>query len=304
MDLRQIEYIVKIAEEQNITRAASKLYISQPALNQQLLNLEKELGAQLFHRDRNNWSMTEAGEIYLETGKQILALKKDAYDRISDVANIKEAELVIGVTPGRGGSMMAWVYKKFHHLYPKVNLKIHQSNGRKIKKDIDAGILDVGIMTIGEDWNIKEEYEELKREEMVVVMSKEHPLAQKAFRGEDRALVMDIKEFENEPFALGDRSGMNHMILSRLFEDAGFAPKLYFEGGSFELRMSMVEENICCSMIEEHHKIQLSEKLVTFQLSAHPVLLVVSIHKKGKYLSKAAKDFIHLAREYWNQYEL
>ena len=66
MDLRQIEYILKIAEENNITRAAQKLFISQSALNQQLLKLEKELGVQLFHRSRTNWRPTKAGEIYLE----------------------------------------------------------------------------------------------------------------------------------------------------------------------------------------------------------------------------------------------
>ena len=55
MDLKQIEYILKIAEENNITHAAEKLFITQPALNQQLLKLEKELGTPLFHRSRSNW---------------------------------------------------------------------------------------------------------------------------------------------------------------------------------------------------------------------------------------------------------
>ena len=58
MDLRQLEHILKIAEEKNITKAAEKLYISQPALNQQLLNLEKELGTQLFQRKRGDWRVT------------------------------------------------------------------------------------------------------------------------------------------------------------------------------------------------------------------------------------------------------
>ena len=58
MDTKQIEYIIKIAEENNITRAASKLYITQSALNQQLIKLEKELGTPLFHRSRTNWHLT------------------------------------------------------------------------------------------------------------------------------------------------------------------------------------------------------------------------------------------------------
>ena len=54
MDLKQLEYIVEIAKEKNITHAAEKLFISQSALNQQLLKLEKELGTQLFHRSRTD----------------------------------------------------------------------------------------------------------------------------------------------------------------------------------------------------------------------------------------------------------
>lgn len=61
MDLKQIEYIVKIADEKSITRAAEKLFLTQSALNQQLLRLEKELGVQLFKRTKSDWSPTPAG---------------------------------------------------------------------------------------------------------------------------------------------------------------------------------------------------------------------------------------------------
>ena len=89
MDLRQIEYIVQIAEENNITRAAEKLYITQSALNQQLLKLEKELGVPLFHRSRTDWHPTKAGEIYLKTARQMLQMKKDTYYRIHDLVNME-----------------------------------------------------------------------------------------------------------------------------------------------------------------------------------------------------------------------
>ena len=97
MDLRQIQYIVAIAEENNITRAAEKLYITQSALNQQLLKLEKELGVQLFHRSRTDWHPTEAGEIYLKAAREMLLLKKDTYHRIHDLAKISVLALRLGV---------------------------------------------------------------------------------------------------------------------------------------------------------------------------------------------------------------
>ena len=61
MELKQLEYIVKIAEEGSITKAAEKLFISQSGLNQQLLKLESDLGQQLFHRGKNDFRLTEAG---------------------------------------------------------------------------------------------------------------------------------------------------------------------------------------------------------------------------------------------------
>ena len=63
MDLKQLEYIVKIADENSITRAAERLYISQSGLNQQLLKLENELGIQLFHRSKNDLRLTEGGKV-------------------------------------------------------------------------------------------------------------------------------------------------------------------------------------------------------------------------------------------------
>ena len=109
MDLKQIEYILKIAEEKNITHAAEKLFITQSALNQQLLKLEKELGCPLFYRSRTDWRPTPAGEIYLDTARQILILKKNAYDQIHDLTEYQKNTIRIGFTPGRGIDMFSQV---------------------------------------------------------------------------------------------------------------------------------------------------------------------------------------------------
>ena len=105
MDTKQIEYILKIAEENNITRAAEKLFITQPALNQQLLKLERELGTQLFYRSRTDWRPTEAGMVYLENAKKMLLIKQDTYRIINDMTAQKQGSLSVGLTPGRGISM-------------------------------------------------------------------------------------------------------------------------------------------------------------------------------------------------------
>ena len=75
MDLKQIEYIVKIAETGNITRAAEQLFVTQSALNQQLLKLENALGIKLFYRRKHDLTPTDAGKVYLKYGRQMLIKK-------------------------------------------------------------------------------------------------------------------------------------------------------------------------------------------------------------------------------------
>mgnify|MGYP006074750835 FL=1 len=75
MNLKEIEYIMKIAEEKNITRAAERLFITPSALNQQLHRLETELGVPLFYRNGNRWYPTQAGEIYLDSARELLRIK-------------------------------------------------------------------------------------------------------------------------------------------------------------------------------------------------------------------------------------
>ena len=74
MDTKQIEYIIKIADEGSITRAAEKLFITQSALSQQLQKLEKELGAPLFVRNKSDWTLTPEGKVYVENAREMLRI--------------------------------------------------------------------------------------------------------------------------------------------------------------------------------------------------------------------------------------
>ncbi len=85
MDTHLIEHIIKIAEEKSITKAAEKLYLTQSALNQQLLKLERELGIPLFRRAKTEMIPTRAGEIYLKGAREILRTKSRTYAEISDL---------------------------------------------------------------------------------------------------------------------------------------------------------------------------------------------------------------------------
>lgn len=119
METRQISYMLAIAETGSVTKAAEGLFITRSALDQQLLKLERELGAWLFHSARNRLVPTEAGEIYLRYARRMLGLKEEAYRIIQDLAAraadailpgadvALRPDLVVAAAPGSGAATHA-----------------------------------------------------------------------------------------------------------------------------------------------------------------------------------------------------
>ena len=299
MDLKQIEYIVKIADEHGITRAAEKLYVTQSALTQQLLRLEKELGGQLFTRSRSDWRPTAIGEVYLECAREILRMKHRAYSRISDMVESRKGRLSIGFTPERGIRMFTMVYPAFHRAYPEVIVEPRELSVRRQQAQIARGDLDIGFQTLSEQQKTDDQYMALGREEILLAVPEGHPLAaRKAPEGEDFAVV-DISLLRYEPFVLMYRESTVRAIVDDLFRQAGFVPNILFETASNSTIVSMVQSRQCCGIVPYHYVKNRPEGVACFALSSRPVWNIVASYRRGSYLSDAAREFIRLAGEFW-----
>lgn len=299
MDTKQIEYIIKISEENNITRAAEKLFITQSALNQQLLKLEKELGTPLFHRSRTNWRLTEAGEVYVENARDILSIKKQTYDKIHDIADVKKGTLSIGFTPGRGIAMFGAVYPDFHRAYPDVIVEPVEQNVRHLQDMITDGQLDIAFLTLNDSDKINNEYIPLLYEEILLLIPEGHPLSSQAAPPGEPFTVLDPKQLQYEPFVLMDKYSTMRKMVNQIFDDFDCKPNILFETKNHSTIMTMIRANICCGMIPEYYIKHGHDGISCFALPSHPSWQVVASYKKGGYLSHAAKHFIELAKEHW-----
>lgn len=300
MDTKQMEYIIKIAEENNITHAAQKLFITQSALNQQLLKLEKELGTPLFHRSRTNWRLTEAGEVYVRNAREILRIKKLTYDQIHDISEIKKGTLTIGITPGRGIDMFSTVYPAFHREYPYILVEPVEKSSRELQTMISDGQIDIAFLTLNKDDRVGNEYIPLLQEEIILVIPEGHPLGAKAAKAGEPFAQLDLAELRYEPFILMNKNSTMRSLSDKIFAEAGFTPNVLFETRSNQTVLTMIQSNICCGLIPHYYIKQGYEGTACFALTSHPTWQVVASYKKGGYLSRPAKYFIELVKEYWN----
>ena len=299
MDTKQIEYILKIAEENNITKAAEKLFITQSALNQQLLKLEKELGTPLFHRSRANWRLTEAGEIYIEGAKTALQIKNTIYNKIYDVVSARKGHLTIGLTPGRGLRMFTAIYPELHRNYPNLDVRPIEMRVRAQQEAIAKGEVDVGLMTLRSIDRTIDTYYPLKKEELVLMIPAAHPLAEKAAAPGEPLATMDLTALRYEPFVLMDKSSTLRSACDTLFEKAGFVPNILFETNNTGGIAAMVQSTLCCGIIPRYYTLGLGDGVACFSLPERPAWEIAICCQKHGYLNSGAREFIRLAREYW-----
>ncbi|HAE62098.1 MAG TPA: transcriptional regulator [Eubacteriaceae bacterium] len=300
MNLRQLEYILKIAEENNITKAAEKLFITQPALNQQLLNLEKELGTQLFHRSRTNWHPTKAGVVYIENARKILQLKREAYNQISDIADTKKGYLSVGFTPARGAAMFTYIYPLFHMHYPDISLVPKDISVKKQQMMINSGELDIGFMTLTDKQKTTNTYITICPEEFLIAIPISHPLAKLANPPGKPFATLDLKMLKDEPFALMYKESTAFELVESFFKKAGFEPKVLFETSNPTTIVTMIKSHLCCGLIPYYFAKNCFDDIACFSLPGKPSWDIVASHKKNTRLSNAAKLFIELAFEFWN----
>jgi DNA-binding transcriptional LysR family regulator len=182
MELRQLRYFVAVAEELNFSRAAGRVYLSQPALSQQIRKLEEELGVELFHRKGRRVELTEAGQVLLEGARQTLVQIEQIVRRVREVSGAESSRLKVGFPEYANHTLVADILQAFQERYPDVKLEQHETFLLQQTlwqvSELRNGELDVGFLLLP----IDEDALALERVlgiELVAALPEGHPLAAK-----------------------------------------------------------------------------------------------------------------------------
>ncbi len=302
MDTKQMEYIIKIAEESCINKAAKKLYITQSALNQQLLKLEKELGVKLFQRSERYMLLTEAGEIYVKNAKEMIKIKEETYSRINDLADKIKGKLSVGLLPERGAGIFSSIYPKFYSKYPDIRIIPTEQTVREQLKSIEKGELDIGIVTVGKQHKEGNQFIPICKEEFVLVVPAGHPMAYLGapYQSDYPTIILD--KFKNDPFLLIYHNSTMRDIVDDFFVREGFTPNILIESLRCETLLTIAEQGLGCTILPSSY-LRPSDKVVYFSLPAPNEWEIAVAYRKGSYLSRAEKEFINMIKEYFCEKE-
>ena len=293
MDLKQLEYIVGIAEEKNIKKAAKKLYITQSALNQTLLKLEKEIGEPLFERSKLNLYLTVIGKIYVEQAKRILEIRKETYEKIDEIKGDYNSVIRVGLTPERGMLMFLNIYPIFHEIYPNIKIEALELSVEEQHEMIEERKLDIGFVNVAESQKKSNIYQEIRKEKLVLA------IPNKIFKNLKSKNIQDIlNEIVKEDFVMLPQNTTIRKVIDEYLKKYQLFPKILFESKNSSLLIKMVESQLVCTIVSEIHAIK-SNDIEYILLDNFPHLDYSVMFKKDKFLTTPIKKFINLAKEYW-----
>ncbi|MGU3412101.1 transcriptional regulator CynR [Enterobacteriaceae bacterium C34A] len=197
MILRYIHYFLAVAERGSFTRAAAALYISQPALSQQIRLLEQTLGVALFDRTGRSIRLTDAGLVFQQHARQALNALEAGARAVHDVEDLSRGHLRLGVTPTYTPWLVGPLLAAFRQRYPAIALTLSEATQEQIEQQLLNDELDIGLGFAG-DHAAELTATPVLRESLVVMVSKTHELAQYQ--------QIPLSDLAEQPLVLLDKS--------------------------------------------------------------------------------------------------
>lgn len=244
MQLQQLRYFAAVAETRHFTRAAHREHVAQPSLSQQIRALERELGAELFHRARGHISLTDAGQALLPLARRILADAETARREVQEVAQLRRGRIRLGATPSLCASIVPEVLRTFHDSYPDIALFVHEDGSKDLVRILAAGELDLALIITPVPGQAPAlTTSELLHEELVVVSSPHLPPPVPA---DARIRIDDLREHPLVMFRHGyDLRELTEAACHR----AGFEPTFSVEGGEMDAVLGFVRAGLGLAVV-------------------------------------------------------
>ncbi|MGN8816947.1 LysR family transcriptional regulator [Oribacterium sp. HCP28S3_H8] len=226
MNIKDYEYIVSIANQGGITKASEQLFISQPALTKFLQRIEDEIGMSLFVRNGKQFIPTEAGQKYIEAGREILRLDQDLavqlrYDKIKQFKRIR-----IGYPVGRSSGLLHNILHRFVALYPDINIYTSVASSRHLFEALQNRNLDLAVI-MNVEQHVGYTYQPIGTSYLSIASASTNPLVSTAIKEDGYPYpVVDTSSLNQQKFIMVHENTNSGRLIRELFRRYDIHPNI------------------------------------------------------------------------------
>jgi DNA-binding transcriptional LysR family regulator len=306
MELKEARYILAIAREQNISKAAETLFISQPSLSKYLKNLEQQLGTRLFDRIGSRYSPTYIGERYIHYAEKIVEYGMEWDIEFDDIMHQNHGRLNIAIPIMLGNSLIGPTLFQFHKQYPNVTVNMMEEVNFVAEHTLTDHTVDLTFYNVHE-FPTNLDYQIIGKEEMVLVLSAHNPLVSLAVKKEGYGYPwIDLSLLSKEPFILLYPDQNTGGLALKLFEDYQIEPNILLHTRNSEMSICLAMEGLGAAFAPEsyYHYFKKREPKESVCLSIGKERMentLIAAYQKNRYLPKYAKAYLDILADYCSE---
>lgn len=296
MDFREFRYIITVADCQSITKAAAKLYVSQPSLSHLIARVEQEMGLKLFDRTVYPITLTYAGERYVETARKILMLDDDMRREFMDISEGKKGRITVGIPTERGGYMLPKILTRFKKEFPGIEVSVLEGSSEVLIDSVLKG--QTNFIIIPKTHEMPElEQELIYKEELFFLAGDEMA---EAFGCRMDGHTVDPRKLSDMPFILQNKGHAIRKMADQIFKKYKVVPQVVMETHSSLTAATMAVAGSAGTIVPAR-TIQMVNKegeFGVYSIGDPPVTWdVMACYRKDAYLDKTQRRFIAIAKE-------
>ncbi|MGL5544583.1 MAG: LysR substrate-binding domain-containing protein, partial [Cetobacterium sp.] len=238
MDLNKLGYLLVISEEKSFSKAAKKLFISQPSLSQYVSNLEAELGIKIFDRNKYPITLTSSGKIFIKNIKEMLNLKGKMLRDINNHSTKKVDSLKLGISPFRSPYILPLILPEIKKFYPNIKLIIIEKTAKELEKLLEKEEIDIALTSLPLI-NKSLDFVKFYTEETFLITPKDNFYANLSVNGE-----ISLKDLKSENFILPSKHIKIREKINSVFYNNHFFPQIYLEIEIQEAILSLIKTGL------------------------------------------------------------
>lgn len=308
---KKMDYVYNVYNERSFTKAAQKLYISQPCLSAAIKKIEDEIGQPLFERRYSSVKPTKIGLEYIETIEKIMKLENDFREKISEEKSLQYGSIVIGGSNYVSSHILPKIVNKFTELYPKIDISLIEAGSLELEKKLACEEVDIVIDSFDDTEMIFESFPLLNEKILLAVPKvskcndtlKEYQILPESIFEETidykKVKSISINAFKNEKFILLKNGHNMYKHAQNIFKKENFNPLVRFRLDQLLTSYSLTASGngVCFVTDTMFRYYNFRDDVILYNVEGSGNRTLYVLKKRNRHTTSAMKMFMQIAKE-------